>query len=89
MPYIKKEKRAEIVPEVPMLGKVVDFQSIDCAGDLNFAVTYMIKDYLKRKGLNYQNINDVAGALVCINEEFHRRTVGPYEDTKIEENGDV
>lgn len=31
----------------------------------------------------------VMGALVCTMFEFYRRKVAPYEDTKIEQNGDV
>jgi len=32
---------------------------------------------------------DRVGALRCAWNEFYRRKAGPYEDTKIEENGDV
>ena len=29
------------------------------------------------------------GALECCKQEYYRAVVGPYEDIKIEENGDV
>lgn len=89
MPYIKQEDRDDILVEVPMLGWVLDFQSIDCAGELNYAFTLLAKRYLKKKGLNYQHINDVLGAFIGAKDEFERRVVIPYEDVKIADNGDV
>jgi hypothetical protein len=38
---------------------------------------------------SYQSINDVLGALEGAKLEFYRRIAAPYEDTKIQENGDV
>ena len=58
-------------------------------GELNYLVTELIKQYVRTKGLNYQTCNDVMGALEGAKAEFYRRVVGPYEDQKIEENGDV
>lgn len=58
-------------------------------GDLNYQFTCLIVDYIKCHGLSYQKINDVIGALEGAKLEFQRRIVGPYEDTKIEANGDV
>ena len=49
----------------------------------------MAIDYIKRLGLNYQNINDIVGALDGAKAEFQRRVVVDYEKAKIEENGDV
>lgn len=92
MPYIKKQKRAEIWQEIPTTSKRVSMLSsynVENAGDLNYAITMLINDYIKRKELNYQNINDVVGALEGAKLEFYRRTVVPYEDKKIQENGDV
>ncbi len=89
MPYIKQERRENIRPcEIPG-DNVVDIEEIDCAGDLNFTFTVIIKNYLLRKGLNYQNINDAIGALEGAKLELYRRTAVPYEEQKIKENGDV
>jgi hypothetical protein len=44
------------------------------------------------KGLyppKYFNYNRAIGVLECIKLEFYRRMVGPYEDIKIKEAGDV
>lgn len=89
MPYIKKTDRSRILVEVPMLGKIVDFQSIDNAGELNYTFTIIAKEYLQRKGLKYQHINDIIGALEGAKLELYRRVAASYEDEKIKQNGDV
>jgi hypothetical protein len=79
MPYIKDEDRVR-----------VDFyQEPNTAGDLNYYFTTIVDDYLQRKGLNYQNLNDCIGALEGAKLELYRRVAAPYEDKKIKENGDV
>ncbi len=90
MPYIKTEKRQLITPapKYSTTGRV-EMRHIDCAGDLNYAFTMLIIDYLERKGLNYQNINDVVGALEGAKLEVYRRVASTYEDLKATENGDV
>lgn len=37
----------------------------------------------------YKDFAEVLGALEATKQEFYRRKVAPYEDVKIEENGDV
>ena len=81
MPYIKKEDRVRVYSAGP-----------SSAGELNFAITTLIVEYLfyrKGKGLNYQAINDCLGALEGAKLEFYRRIVSPYEEGKIITNGDV
>ena len=78
MPYIKQEDREELNTRAPQT-----------AGELNYKITLLIKEYLEANGMNYQNCNDVIGALEGAKLEFYRRVVSPYEDKKIEENGDV
>jgi hypothetical protein len=58
-------------------------------GDLNYFFTAVVNEYMKCKGLNYQAINDVVGALEGAKAEFQRRVVGPFEDRKLQLNGDV
>jgi hypothetical protein len=80
MPYILKERRERFTP-------VCD--TARTAGDLNFQITVLVARYLKRYGLNYETCNDIVGALDNAKDEFKRRIQDPYEDRKIEENGDV
>jgi hypothetical protein len=79
MPYIEPHRRA-ILGRSPAPAD---------AGELNYAITKIIADYIKEHGLRYQRINDVLGALEGAKFEFYRRVVVPYEDTKIKGNGDV
>jgi hypothetical protein len=80
MPYIEKESRTRLsegaVPE--------------SAGELNYAITRMIDDYIQRKGgVRYAHLNEVVGVLECVKLELYRRVAAPYEDRKCEESGDV
>ena len=85
MPYIREEKRMR---HDGILESLKNFPAQD-AGELNYIMSVVAGEYLKAKGVNYQTINDVVGALDGAKVEFQRRVVAPYEDKKIEENGDV
>lgn len=61
----------------------------ETAGELNYAITCLLRDYFTSNGGRYQQINDCLGALEGAKLEFYRRVAAPYEDTKIKENGDV
>ena len=90
MPYIKqvdREKLISIAYEAPR--STIEFELIETAGELQYAMAVMFKSYMDRKGLRYQNCNDVMGALAGAQMEFYRRVVGPYEDSCIKRNGDV
>lgn len=95
MPYIKQDDRDNILVEATKwvpgeeLYLCIDFENIKNAGELQYAMAVMFKSFMERKGLNYQNCNDVMGALAGAQMEFYRKVVQPYEDEKIELNGDV
>lgn len=59
------------------------------SGELNYVLTKLCDEYLKRNGLTYQHINDTIGALECAKLELYRRVAAPYEDKKIQQNGEV
>ena len=65
------------------------FDNPESPGELNYIITTILTQYLNTKGLNYSTINDIVGALEGAKLEFYRRVAVPYEDTKIEQNGDV
>jgi hypothetical protein len=80
MPYVKAEQRQRLDAG----------QGPADAGELNYAITRIIDDYLGRKGgVRYAHLNEVVGALECVKLELYRRVAAPYEDAKIAENGDV
>jgi len=81
MPYIKQRDRIELDEEM---------RDIATAGELNYAITRLCIDYIDRHGtISYDTINTVIGVLECAKQEFYRRVATPYEEKKIEENGDV
>lgn len=89
MPYIKKTDRDKIHTVDAQGNAALDYIVIDTPGELQYAIAVILKDFVSRKGLCYSTCNDIMGALAGAQMEFYRKTVAPYEDTKIEENGDV
>jgi hypothetical protein len=80
MPYIKWKRRMDILPgEMP---------HAETAGELNYIITWLVKDYLDDNP-NYERFNSAVGVLESAKLELYRRKVAPYEDEKIKENGDV
>lgn len=77
MPYIKPLDRGRAVREP------------DTAGELNYAITVLLRNYWLAHTQNYQTINDIVGATEGAKAEFQRRVVVPYEVEKIKENSDV
>ena len=79
MPYIPEDRRRKLesgfLPEN--------------AGELNYMFSDIIVRYLHHKGLRYQQINDIVGALEGAKLELYRRVAGPYEDKAIDKNGDI
>ena len=84
MPYINDTSRRLLAKGQPP----------STAGELNYAITKLCDSFVAfRSGdereLRYENINEVIGVLACAQDEFYRRIAAPYEDTKLQENGDV
>ena len=82
MPYIKQELR-------PNLDEVVEAMENACIcanGDLNYVLYAFCKRHITPSYNSYKNF---CGELRQCATEIERRIIGPYEDIKIEENGDV
>ncbi len=84
MPYITKKREMELWGEV-----VGGDDNKNCAGDLNYWITDVIMRYTEHKGLSYQTLNDVSGALTECLAEYRRRVIAPYEIKKAKINQDV
>ena len=83
MPYISPEARERLASQT-------QFPSINNAGSLNFLICKLILHYLEGKeNVNYQDFNDILGALEGAKQEIYRRLIQPYEEKKISENGDI
>jgi len=79
MPYIDQARRAEIN----------DSSLVETPGELNWLITILISEYVNKKGMSYTTLNEVVGVLECAKLELYRRVASPYEDQKMQQNGDV
>lgn len=86
MPYIKQEKRKDFDKAINLLIQELEKDKDNVEGNLNYIFTKLI---LGTKPSNYKQFNRVIGALECCKLEMYRKKIGPYEDVKIKENGDV
>ncbi len=88
MPYIDNATRQLLDPGLEAvacrIAKIVSSRP----GDMNYAVSALIKKVYGEK-LKYHEYNEIIGFLEDVKLEFYRRRVGPYEDKKIVENGDL
>lgn len=91
MPYIKQDDRKQLDTAVRGLMWALrnggTTENID--GRINYAFTRILKDLYDADKPSYYNMNKAIGVLECIKLEFYRRITAPYEDKKIEENGDL
>lgn len=95
MPYISQEARQSLkIVNISQENKKeikvgVDHGLLSNPGNLNFIISTLANMYLETNGLSYSKINEVIGVLECAKLELYRRIAVPYEDSKIDENGDV
>lgn len=84
MPYITQRDRELIAANFN-----TKHIKMDSPGELNYIISILCQEYVKRNELTYSTVNEVMGVLSSAQAEFYRRVVAPYEDKKIGENGDV
>jgi ribosomal protein S3AE len=87
LPYIKSGNRNKyntILKELIETLKALPPEEVD--GELNYIVTKILKEIYP---LRYFHINKAIGVLECVKLEYYRRVAAPYEDSKIQESGDV
>lgn len=90
MPYVKPERRDCIYfKNENNSDHCIDVGEIESVGELNYAITMLCLDFLEKDGRAYRSFNEIIGVLECAKQEFYRRAVVPYENEKVEENGDV
>lgn len=82
MPYVRPDQRDR-------LDGIVDFMNyvgIRADGDLNYVLFAFCKRHVTP---GYRDYKSFCGELRQCATEIERRLLGPLEDKKIEENGDV
>lgn len=80
MPYIKQSDRIQFDKRIPPVPS--------SAGELNYLITTIMREYIG-DDVSYSKLNEVVGVIECAKLELYRRLAAPYEDLKIDENGDV
>jgi len=85
MPYINKKDRDYLKW---FTGLITEAYIEPKPGALNYIITQLIRKFLGTQP-NYEKYNAAIGVLECAKLELYRRMVAPYEDTKMQENGDV
>lgn len=78
MPYVK-QKQKDYLKE----------NNARSAGELNYKLSCLVRDHIRNHGQCYDVYNEVIGVLECAKLELYRRQIAPYEDKKINENGDI
>ncbi len=87
MPYIKQEDRKKwekTIEDIVDLIKIIPENKRE--GELNYFISTILKGSYEA---NYSNYNKVMGLLECVKQEMYRKVIGPYEDKKRKENGDI
>jgi hypothetical protein len=86
MPYTKKEERTmqDIIKELVSNGY------INTKGDLNYTICELVGQLcLRDGGLSYTSTSNWIDGVHGAERELTRRLLGPYEDLKCQQNGDV
>jgi len=95
MPYIEKAERDKLIRNTDGLkfSEMSDWwylvNSPETTGELNFIITKVCHDIIRKHGLCYAVINDLIGVLECCKLELYRKIAAPYEQKKLMENGPI
>jgi hypothetical protein len=86
MPYIKDADRTQYKKSIEKLAELVTANP--SPGELNYILSKLLWTIFDKKP-SYTLGNNLMGVLECVKVEFYRRKLAPYEDAKIQENGDI
>lgn len=96
MPYIKTEEREELDSYIKELVNAIKYTKANLnnpndfknhLGRINYVFSRILSGVMG--DINYSNIAMATGVIENIKQEFYRRAASPYEDKKIQENGDI
>ncbi len=90
MPYINKEDRLKFNEHINgLVGELTDeIHGSYNVGEVNYVISSIMWKLFNAHP-SYTSGNNLTGVLDCVNKEFYRRILAPYEDKKMEENGDI
>lgn len=94
MPYINMIQRRDVDKELnALINNLMEVDSESLPGIVNYCVSKMLWSLCGKghsEGVKrYHRMNAMIGALQCVQLELYRRVVVPYEDEKIEQEGDI
>jgi len=89
MPYIPQDDRINIDYSLNLLKAHLGMDENLPVGNLNYIISTLISHLLETHGTSYTIGNNLVGVLECAKQELYRRILIPYEDAKLELNGDV
>ena len=84
MQYIDQDSRNKLDPNMVLLS-----ENTNTVGQLNYCITKLCINFLKRSTISYTALNEIIGVLECSKLEFYRKMLEKYEDEKERENGTV
>jgi len=96
MPYLRSEidrMKLDLCASIIVGKEITGFdisvspfkKKIKLNGEINYLLFKFAKEYCEK----YEDFQRLFGEIECAKHEIYRRLVAPYEDKKIEENGDV
>jgi hypothetical protein len=96
MPYIDEDERQELNDCITtMVDSILDNKSnlnnpndfANYLGRINYCFSRVIASLMQE--VSYKKIAMATGVLENIKQELYRRVASPYEDMKINQNGDI
>lgn len=88
MPYIARKDRGQYQQAIGELVRLVPQDRMARPGHMNYIISLLIQR-VYGESMRYADHNEVVGLLNCVQQEFYRRFTAPYEDEKIEQEGDL
>lgn len=88
MPYIPRKDRQQYQAAISELAQLVPQDRMSRPGHMNYIISLLINRVYGPE-LRYADHNEVVGVLTCVQQEFYRRFTSPYEDQKIDIEGDL
>ncbi len=85
LPYIKEENKVYFDAVLLPLKRC----AIANGAELNYLFAELLNQFFVTNSKNYSNLAQAISALECQKLELYRRVAAPYEDSKIESNGEV
>ena len=89
MPYIKEEIRRELNVALEHIFDIINNLPEGKKGAVNYVITRVVHETLVSNPYTYDTLSDAIAAFECAKLDLARRVMGPYEDIKLRENGEV